>query len=897
MKVAASLNQSLCKALAFGLLGIAWCSPTFAKEPTLTAIELYDGTSGAAYVQLSDVLINGKVEMRDCTSVATAPMDKSTYNKLEKITLAVDGILDRGADGVLRYSVPGAPAICVVPENVKFEHNATYSPAAMTDGIQFRGNPIAPASDGSSAAQPLSKGVKLVIVAAPNLELAEFLLAQRSTTIAGWLGYLAKYPASPHSDEAKTASAILHVGAGEKTLTAYDKSSLTDAPSYSDLKAAKSQEVLAHGLRPDLDSSVKLASEIRTRLDALTDKGRAELDAYNAALTAHTGGYVHLHTAETLAEAVTSVDAAFAPGQKLQIDVAQARNAFDSALRSASSAAGAKQMDDALQFVVPYRAFAEEEPRVAQVIDATYKYHYEQAKQAEAGQDWKTSIEEYKKAANAKDTAEARDSLKNAQEKYAVAQDEAAAKAALDKSRNFETQKDMIDAYETLSGLTATQQAIVADDLKRLTPGYVQAASERAKSITKNYPNIQGIGDEREVEKAYLLLQRAAELSDEATKDGYKTRMENLGDELSAWFLDRAKHYFEKPAGSGTELGWAYLMEAQSYKAANLDQVRDQSKVAGPAHTMHSKLSIRVHFVDQTSLREATGFRQQLEDAIIGELQGPAHHAMPVRYGETTNEVEPDFQLEGTVLEHEITETPSAISKESHYRVGTHQEPNEAWNKANRDYEAAQRQLQSDQAALAGAETKGTNKKDITELNGKVAGDLKLVSDAEVKRDELPQNITKDDIRPYQYTVRTIEIRNRIKLQFRIARSGQTGDAVVVEKEDPSKYEQVADVKPDDIDGIKLKETTPNKTELQTALENTVRDLLIESVRAKIGELPQKVDEEARAREHEEDMDDAGEAFLRYLSVTPGDRSPDRVHAEQFLREQFNFATFPSVIP
>jgi hypothetical protein len=666
-KVVTPLRQSLRKAIALGLLGLGCYAPAaLAKEPSLTAIELYDGSAGAAYVQLGGVLINGKAELRDCTSSEKTPIEKSSYGKLEKVTLAAGGVLDRGADGVLRYGTLAGPAICVVPENMKFEHGASFSPAAMAETAVLRGDALAPASDGGSGAQPLKKGVKLVFVDAPNVELAEFLLAQRTASIAGWRNYLAKYPTSPHTNEARNVLATLYVEAGEKAFSVYQKSSATATPGYSDLKEAKAQEDLAHALRPDLDSSVKFAAKIAGALAIVTDKGRAELSSYSDALTAHSPGYGHLETARTLAEAVMTVDPGFAPGKKLLNDVMEAKNAFESALRSAASASDANQLDDAFRFVLPYRSFAEEEPRVARVMDATYKYHYDRGKQAELSQDWKTSIDEYQSAAKIKETSEAQDALKEAQQKYVIAQDEAAAKAALEKSKNFESQKDLIDAYETLSSLSASQQAIVSDEIKRLTPGYVQAASDRAKSITKNYPNIQGIGDERQVEQAYALLQRANELSDnDSAKAAFQTRIENLGDELSTWFLDRAKHFLEKPAGSFTEVGWAYLKEAESYKAANLEQVRDESKIAAPAQTMHSKLSIRVHFVDQTSLRESTDFMHQLEDAIITGLESPIYHATTVRYGETTSGVEPDFQLEGNVLVHEITETPTSVSKES----------------------------------------------------------------------------------------------------------------------------------------------------------------------------------------------------------------------------------------
>ncbi len=92
------------KSVALITLGLALGAQTaLAKQPTLTAIELYDGPSGAAYLQLGDVLINGKVEMRDCTPYQAAPFDKSIYGKLNKVTLTTGGTLERDKDGVLHF--------------------------------------------------------------------------------------------------------------------------------------------------------------------------------------------------------------------------------------------------------------------------------------------------------------------------------------------------------------------------------------------------------------------------------------------------------------------------------------------------------------------------------------------------------------------------------------------------------------------------------------------------------------------------------------------------------------------------------------------------------------------------------------------------------------------------
>jgi hypothetical protein len=888
--------------MAFGIITLGLLSPTtWAKEPSLAAIELYDGSAGAAYIQLQNVLINGKAEMRECALSETAPMDKSAYNKLEKLVLAPGGVLERGDDGVLRYSAAGEKPICVVPANIKFEHSGALSPAAMAENIPFRGDAVAPGSDGATGQQPLKNRVKLVFVSAQNVELAEFLLAQRVANVAGWKNYLVKYPGSSHTDEAKDTLAALYVKAGEKALSDYQKSPGTGAQSYSALKEAKAQEDQAHALRADFKSSVQLAAEINGKLQALTEKGRAELEAYNAALAAHSPGYAHLQTAKALADGIAGVDAAFLPGIKLLADVTQAENAYESALQSAASAAAAKQMDAAFQFVLPYRAFAEEDPRVAQVIDATYEFHFERGQLAGQGQDWATAVSEYDKAAGTKDTADARDALKDAKVKLANAQDEVAARKAVETSQQYEAQKDFINAYEVLSNLSASQQKVIAGEMTRLAPQYVLAASDKAKVIVKNYPDIKGIEDERQIELAYALLQNAVKLSDnDAARDSYQTRMENLGDQLSDWFLDRAKHFLEKPAGSFTEVGWAYLKEAESYKATNLDQVRDARTAAEPAHAMHSKLSIRVHVLDQTSLRESTGsgFVLLLEDAIITKLQEYPNQVKAIRFGDPSSGGDPDFQLEGNVLEHEVISTPKVVSMPSRYRAGTHQEPNPEWTKANRECEDAKEQMQSDETDLAAADAKN-NKKDIAAVSQKLNADKKQISEAETKRDALLQNETVDDIREYQYTQKTIDIQNIIKLQFTISRaqSGAIGVPTVVDQEEHAQSVLIEDVKAEDVDGVKLNETSPDTRGMQTALENKVRDELKEKVAAKVAELPKAIYEEARLRAKEENLEDAGEAYLRYLSVTPADRTPERVEAEKFLNEQFNFPTFPSLAP
>jgi hypothetical protein len=867
-----------------GILALAAClAPTaWAKDSPLVAIELYDGPSGAAYVQLTGVLINGKTEVRNCAALQSGTVDKSSYNQFPKLPLAEGGVLERGADGVLRYTAGSGPAVCVVPVNAKFEHGASYSLSELADQAALH---AIPAGGTLSAVPPIIKRVKLVFVAAPNLELADFLRAQRASDIDSWQGYLSKYPSTTHTAEGKRALAALFAEAGFASLQSYDKSVAAAAPLYSDLKTAKTKAEKAHALASDLAINLKLEAEIRVRLAAVVALGRGELDAYRAALASRSAGYAHLQSAKRFSETISGIDSFFSAGQELTTDVLKENNAFEGALQSAITAINAKQFDPGYVFLVPYRAFAEEETRLAALVDSVYGYHLERGNKLEQGEDWAGAIREFERAESIKDTAEARDSLKNAQKQYVITQDKAAAEKALTSSKDFQQQHNAIRAYEVLSSLPEAQQALVAEEMKSLEPAYVASAAQQAKSLHQAHSPIRGPADEVGIKKAYTYLQNAFRLSE---NESYRDKMELDGNELSAYLLEQAKHYLGKPGGSGTELGWSYLEEARQYKASNLDAVRDTIVSASPAHAMRSKLSIRVQFRDQTSQRDSQGVAGQLENAIITGLESSGVPVKVVRAGEATA-VEPDYELDGDVLDHHLSVVPTIEAQESEYRAGEEQIPSDAWNKINRSYENAQEELKSAQADLEGAAASGKNGK-IKEAKAAVGIAQKKVEDQHVLLDATPKTLTKDIIRPYTYHKKTINIAGVIQLQFRIGESlsEPRTNLVPVGREEHKQDILIEDVKPEDTLGIKSSGTVTDPAEFMTALENSARDELIAAVRKKVEALPAKMYQNASAREKEDDLDGAGEGYVRFLNLTREDNSAERTHARQFLLDNFN---------
>jgi hypothetical protein len=259
-----------------------------------------------------------------------------------------------------------------------------------------------------------------------------------------------------------------------------------------------------------------------------------------------------------------------------------------------------------------------------------------------------------------------------------------------------------------------------------------------------------------------------------------------------------------------------------------------------------------------------------------------------IRPGDTPP-VEPNFQLIGDVLDHHRTEVPTSTPKDSTYRAGEQDVPNDAWNQANRDYEAAQLQLTTDQAALQGVMGKG-KKKDIEDATDKVTADQKKVQDAHAKLDAIPKTLPSDIIKPYTYTEKTIDLSAGVQLQYRI--NDSLGNSVepshAVNKENSQKFTVLENVKPEDTSGVKASGTVPDDLQFLTDVENGVRDDLIKAVRDSVAGLPAKVYAQAQKQVQDGDNDGAAESYILYLNSTPGGDSTERQAAQKFLSDQYN---------
>jgi hypothetical protein len=875
---------SLVKRASVSLLFFALTGPAvLSKDVPLTAIELFDGANGAAFVQVSGLLINGKAEVRSCGGATQ--INKSNYGKLQKIPLnSTVTSLERNANGMMNL-MRGSAAECVVPTNLKFEKDESLTPAELADRAVLTGQVLSSSPAGTTAVPPFKPTVKIVFVATPDTELAEFLRANRAHSVAQWQDYLGRYPKAAHIDLAKQALATLLLKEGEDGLASYRSSAATSSPNYPDLKTAYSRADQVRELLPANEDAAKLKGNVRAELALVADKGRAELQAYKQALSGHTAGYVHLARARQLADHALEVDSHFDQGQALQSAIGTETKQVDTALHSSESMISSQRYDDAATAVAEFRAFAEEEPRIAAILDAAYKYHFDRGKLSATDQKWSDAVQEYQKASDIKPTAESATALKEAQAEYLSSTNQAAAAAALQQSTAFAQDNHYLEAYEVLASLPDAQRALVKDQIQGLEANYVKSASDEAKKLKDAHTPIQGRADEIGVLKAYDYLRRASSLQPD--DQDLKLRLDLIAQTLSDYYVAQAKRYLEKPLGSGVGIAWLYLNEAQQYKS-NRDDIRDERTKNSSIHDVRSTLSIKVVFRDQTSRRDSSGFAEQLSDAIATGLETTNLPVRIIRSADATP-VEANFKLIGDVLEHRPVTKVGVDSIDSEYRAAEREIPNEEWNQANRDYEAANLDLQRAQRALEGVQAQ-RKKKEMSVANTAVEEAQKRVEDAHRKLDSIPRTILSDVVKPYTYTKKTIDLSVVVDVGFRIVDSN--GDVIAITPSVKSTAQKqfvvLENVKPEDTKNVKQTGAPPDESQFLTDVEIAARIALIKDVKEKVEILPSKILTQARKRLMDGDTDGTAEAYILYLNSTPEAQTAEREEAKKFLREQFN---------
>lgn len=882
--VARLLGHDRCplRLLAALLATIWFATSAQGKDGPVTAIALFDGPSGPAYVQLAGLMVNGKSELRICDGVPK--INKTAYDNLLRTQLAGATALERGGDGTLMLAT-GSKSVCVVPSNLKFERNAEFTPAEAAEQATIQGTVISSSVPGNEP-PPFKRGVRLVFVAAADDEFAQYLLAQRANSIAGWHDFVLRHASSLRVPDAKDSLAAIYEESAKAAFAKYQQSVSGASADIVALKQAQHQALEANKIVAGHPAASRLRAQINKELDTLIEPDQAKLQIFRKALTEHTAGYAGLVSAKQHVDALLTVNPEYAPVLNLHTEITGEVRKLESAVQQAEALVATKEYDQAIQALGPYHAFAGEAPRINSVVTAAYAFHFHRGRQLSAEHNWEKAVAEFRRALEIKrDSPEANAALKDAEAEFAAVRDREAVQRALATSRDYADNKDFIAAYETLAELPEIQRALVADQITALQKDFVPAASRRAQKLQEIHIPIRGRADEEAVQEAYALLNRASNLSGDPA---LKLKLDLLSDKISAYYVDQAKRYLSKPLSSGVTIGWLYLGEAERYKP-DLSTVRDIRAQYAAAYQLRSKLSIGVVLRDQTSRRDNPGFADQLADAIATGLESSGLGVKVVRQPkEGAGGVQPNFLLVGEILEHRVVKDANLETLQSKYRAGTHDVKNEEWSKANDDYLAAQKALQGAQRALPDAH----GKKEAAAANDAVTAAQKNLDDARHKLDTTEPTRTQAVIESYNYTKKDIDVTAVVELAFHLSdlQGNVTESVVPIKKENHKRFVVLENVKPEDTEGVKAQGTEPDEVRFLTDAEIQARDALVNSVREKALVLPGKVLQEARNKAQQNNVDGAAEEYILYLNATQDAASPEREEATKFLHEHYNVA-------
>ncbi|HSZ62011.1 MAG TPA: hypothetical protein VK828_09440 [Terriglobales bacterium] len=858
-----------------------------AKDAPLTAVVLFDGPQGAAYVQITDATLNGKIEVRSCDGISK--LDKNTYNGFPRASLAGASSLQRGADGVLTLTVNGK-SVCVVPTNLKFERNVELTPAAAAEQAMIHGTPVS-SSPRDAIIPGFKPGVQLVFVAAPDVELADFLRAQRANRLRDWEDFATRYPSSDRRSSAQNAIAGFHQLAAEAAFAQYRSLSGAKKQDFALLRQACEESQTASQSSPDYKPAARLMDDLGRELDNLAQADQTRLQAYRKALQDHTPGYSQLSAAKVQVERLLEVRPDYAPLLSLQREIAAEQRKLETTIVNAQVLIAESHYDQAVNSLGPYVAFASEMPRVDAVLDAAFKHHYEHGRKLAAGQEWEKAIAEFGRAAAIRpDRKDVHSAADNAAAQLEAERNQQAADSAVVESDEYARKNQFVEAYNVLADLPEKQRALVTAQLAALSHNYIGAAVQRAQRIQEGHVPIKNPADEKAALEAFVLWDRASSLGDDPA---ITLKRDFLSAKISAYYFDQANRYLQRGSESGTCVGWLYLQQAARYGITNVDSLKEEMARYEPLYQRRSQLSVGIVFRDQTSRGDSHGFADQLADAISSGLDSSMMPIVVMRNPSEGQEAQqPTFTLVGQVLEHRVVKTPRLEAPESKYRAAARETKNPAWLQIESDYESAQQQLSAAQHALADAQAQHKKKQVIADATDAMQQAQKSVDDLRHKLDTTEQSHMEAVIESYHYTKKTIDLTAsaEIEFQFRDRAGNVVGQAGDVRKDKHTTIVVVQDVKADDTEGITNRGVEPDGAQFLTDLEIDSRNALVKAVREKVAELPAAVLQAAKTRAQQGDTDGAAELFVLYLSATPQGESPGRDEAVKFLRDQFNLA-------
>ncbi|MBI4461981.1 MAG: hypothetical protein HY653_03655 [Acidobacteria bacterium] len=758
-----------------------------------------------------------------------AALTKSQYEKLASLPFA-EVYFFRVANGRLSVRTRLRNELLALPATHKNWPRGSLDPAAVGRGSILSGREVANRRPFSARLQ--EGWIVYLFPARPGEDAVAFALAETQNSQAAWEGFLERFAASAQAAAARQALADIYLG-----------------------------------------------------------QMRATLERFQAGLRDKTRGYSHLGEARQWFDRARALNLNTAAVAEAEAALAKAEAETTGRLRQARQLAEQADFIAAQQALDPILHFREEFPELAAELEAirqlAAQHHLAQARTRLAQNQFDLAQQELATAAAYEPLDEIpplREQIELQRAAYLRQQEIRADQARVQQAI---ARNDYATAFDLLAPLARRYpgEAKLQESFRTLQRLYRSALLAEAVKVEKLHAPIRGPADEEMLLKLHGRLASLAEFDASTELAVWRDR---LGTYLADHYRQRARTLAPSTSPELSPLAFAFLQQAYHFalNKAELTQLSDWRE------RLEREQGIRValNFRDLTPEAGGQYLLAELSAGVSAAIQKSSLPHVKILEAGRSDTLTPTLEFIVELLHASVRDEAEPETLKSEYSAGFRQVPNPAWRDAKATYD---RSVESFEQVRAQVE-QNRRKKKYSEQERRADDQALARAQAELKQakealDAQPAFIEQEDIRPYEFTRRTVTRTAQMRLSYRWVhtRTGVREVQQILEEREPARDVEVTGINAGDKHGHRNQ--PPNLPDAETMRGRVLRkvqerlaELAVSYLKAFIGRDFEQAQQKAARRESQA----AAEDYLRFLYNSPAD-DPRRQQALEFLQREF----------
>jgi hypothetical protein len=783
------------------------------------------------YFLMDKFKINDKDELYRIT--VSAPLSQKQYEKLPKLSLA-EVRWFRVEGGVLRVRAHNRAELLALPRNYKRWDKAPLEPSTITRGSTFDGQLV---NSKGSFSPPVTEGWTVyVFPARPPDDAVAFALAETRDSEEGWRKFLQEFPGSIHASVARELLGTAYLGRAQQALNRYQQ-----------------------------------ALEKRQR------------------------GYTALAEARHWLEQLRAVNYQTPAGVEAEAALNRLEGDKANRLRQARLFAENDDFDAADQLLAPLLHFQDEYPELASELVAIRelraRYHANEARRLLGDLRFEDALREVEAAR----AVQALPELPALEEE--IKSRRAAHERKLEIDRTMAQVKQAMDradyghAFDTLWPLAirypeekTLQESFVA--LRRIYSSTLLGDIAQEQEL---HTPIRGPADEEVLLRLHSDLTRLGQFEPDPALAVWRDR---LSLQLAAYYQKRAEEVTATGGEGFPALAFAFFHQARHFM---LDKAEMADYTSRRAH-LEEQLGVGVALSVRDLTPEAGGqyLVAELSIALGDAIQKAGFPNVQIFEAGRSSLRTPTLEFVVELLSAGVREAAEAEMVPSQYSAGLRQVPNPAWRTAKEAYDRAVEAYEEVRARVErDRRQKKYNKRQREADDAALARADAGRQQAKKALDALPAFVEQEDIRPYEFTRRTISRSGEMRVAYRWvnALTGVREAQQIMEEREPVQGVEVTGVHPADKNGNRNQPASlPEAAVLRGRVLRKMQDKLAALAREHLKSFIERDLERAQQEAERGNSDTAAEYYLRFLfNGLPDDAR--RAQGVEFLEQQYRLVS------